>query len=57
MRGDDVSEKTAPVPAAPVPEQDENFGVGGSYVLDPVTGKRQLVQRTREADASDTQED
>ena len=27
-------------------EQDEFAGMGGSYVLDPVSGKRTLVQRT-----------
>lgn len=29
---------------------DEFAGQGGSYVLDPATGKRQLVERTAEAD-------
>lgn len=29
---------------------DENAGHGGSYVLDPKTGKRELVERTAEAE-------
>ena len=28
---------------------DENAGAGGSYVLDPKTGTRTLVERTEEA--------
>lgn len=30
---------------------DEYQGQGGSYVIDPVTGKRELVERTEEAPA------
>lgn len=29
---------------------DQFDGVGGSYVLDPKTGKRKLVERTQPAD-------
>ena len=29
-----------------MPENDEYAGQGGSYVIDPATGKRQLVERT-----------
>lgn len=29
--------------------QDEFYGHGGSYVADPKTGKRKLVERTQEA--------
>lgn len=32
-------------------ENDEFHGVGGSYAIDPKTGKRELVERTQEADA------
>ena len=28
---------------------DENQGLGGSYLLDPKTGKRKLVERTQPA--------
>jgi len=28
---------------------DENHGLGGSYLLDPKTGKRKLVERTQPA--------
>ena len=27
-------------------EQDESWGVGGEYLLNPKTGKRTLIQRT-----------
>lgn len=29
-------------------ERDENDGHGGSYVVDPKSGKRKLIERTRE---------
>ena len=30
---------------------DEFHGIGGSYIADPKTGKRTLVERTQEAEA------
>lgn len=36
-------------------EVDEHHGMGGSYVLDPGTGKRILQERTLEATASATE--
>lgn len=38
-----VSKKVAPVE----PAVDEHQGVGGSYVINPATGKRELVERTK----------
>lgn len=32
--------------------KDEHEGRGGSYIADPKTGKRKLVQRTQEAAAA-----
>jgi hypothetical protein len=32
---------------------DEFHGVGGSYLLDPKTGKRKLIERTEPAQPSD----
>lgn len=37
-----ASAAPAPVPSAP----DEHHGRGGTYLRDPVTGERVLVQRT-----------
>lgn len=31
-------------------QQDEFHGIGGSYVINPASGKRELVHRTQEAD-------
>lgn len=63
MRGDDVRKKAATTPAeAPkkfVPPQDEHAGKGGSYVMDPATGKRTLQERTQDRGtpaAADTEE-
>lgn len=54
MRGDDVRKKAATTPAEAhtkfVPPQDEHAGKGGSYVLDPATGKRTLQERTQDRD-------
>ncbi len=37
-------------PATPTePEQDANAGAGGSYIVDPKTGRRTLVERTAPA--------
>jgi hypothetical protein len=33
---------------------DEYSGQGGSYLLDPKTGKRKLIERTKPAQPSDT---
>jgi len=32
-----------------MPTLDENWGLGGSYLLDPKTGKRKLIERTAPA--------
>lgn len=32
-------------------DMDEHHGIGGSYLRDPKTGKRQLVERTQEPSA------
>lgn len=34
----------------PQPQPDEFAGQGGSYILDPATGKRRLVERTDHPD-------
>ncbi len=34
------------VQAIPEPEVDENAGLGGSYTVDPKTGRRTLIHRT-----------
>lgn len=49
-----TSRKPATPPAAPAP--DEHAGHGGSYTLDPKTGQRTLIQRTRE-DAAQPQKE
>lgn len=36
---------------------DEFAGQGGSYVVDPKTGKRKLVERTQEPEAKPAQPD
>lgn len=41
-----MTKKTTP----PEPAEDEHQGQGGSYVLDPKTGLRTLVERTRPAE-------
>lgn len=41
-----MTKKVAPAADAP----DENEGHGGSYVIDPATGKRELVERTKHQD-------
>lgn len=35
------------------PVDDEHQGQGGSYLLDPATGKRTLVERTQEAETAE----
>ena len=35
---------------APAETPDEHEGMGGSYVVNPDTGKRDLVERTKPAD-------
>lgn len=42
-----MSKKPSP---AEQPAADEFDGQGGSYTVDPVTGKKTLVERTRPAD-------
>lgn len=42
-----MSKKALPAEAPPADEFD---GQGGSYTVDPVTGKKTLVERTRPAD-------
>lgn len=42
--------KKAQAPA--VPPVDENEGHGGSYVIDPDSGVRTLIERTQEAKAN-----
>lgn len=34
-------------PAAPKTGVDEHHGLGGSYLRDPLTGERVLIQRTK----------
>lgn len=51
--------KKTTTPVAADPQPDAYTGQGGSYVLDPATGQRQLVHRTAAsadspADAQDT---
>jgi len=36
--------------AVQAPAQDEHWGKGGSYVIDPETGVRTLVERTMDRD-------
>ncbi|MBW7899845.1 MAG: hypothetical protein H3C26_00065 [Rhodocyclaceae bacterium] len=36
-------------PAAPAEPKDSHAGMGGSYAIDPATGERKLVSRTRPA--------
>lgn len=35
--------------------EDENLGQGGTFLLDPKTGKRKLIQQTAPAPIPDTQ--
>ena len=43
--------KATPLQTASAPgEQDEFHGIGGSYTVNPASGKRELVHRTQEAD-------
>lgn len=34
---------------------DEHWGQGGTYLLDPKTGKRKLIERTEPANSSEPQ--
>jgi len=35
--------------------EDEHWGQGGTYLLDPKTGKRKLIERTEPANPSEPQ--
>lgn len=50
-----MARKSEVVDPAPQDERDPYEGMGGSYVIDPVTGRRQLVERTNHS-APDTAE-
>lgn len=51
-----MSKKTSPAEPLPTPSSpDEHHGQGGSYVVDPQTGRRDLQERTQEAEAAATE--
>lgn len=45
-KNDETKDAPAVVSAPAVEQPDPHWGCGGSYIRDPVTGQRTLVQRT-----------